>query len=378
MRTILLFSIVAFLFLVSCQQNKEITTMPQPMDTIVKMDMEDGTKPDKKAWIESMHRTSPGLSWEKIDADNRAELRKYKAEKSNTQGARNPGELETIVDNHLSGIWYERGSQNQAGSVHATEYDPVNDMVYTISDGYNLWRGARDGSNWEPLNEDFKIDPQMLFRFPTGRLVVSNRGRPFFSDDEGATFLPSIGINDNNGGNDLRDPIKLLMSDGSIELFYVARRGNPGPIEIYHSNDEGDSFDSVISFNASINQITMCNPHGTDDVYLMEQVSGSKSNIRKWDPNLGSFQVISSNSPLSFGNKRGDLDGATLADGTVRLFASNNDEELHYTDDFGQTWNFLSVLPHRPWRVGVYVSLVQIFEKLGAGLNMRFSCSFPG
>ena len=166
-----LLSLLLIGILSSCNQPSD-TIRPKPTKTIIKMDMEDGsTKDIKKAWFELIHKAPDGVNWREIEHQN--ELTRLKTVNRNHKS----GE-EIIVDGFLSGEWKERGSNNQAGSVHAPQYNKYTDKLYVISDGGILWKSNEHGEAWTPQNHFIRLDQKFLAGFHTengsGYSIYSN------------------------------------------------------------------------------------------------------------------------------------------------------------------------------------------------------------
>ena len=91
-------------------------------------DKEDKQKSLKDEWFDMMHLTAPGQSWEAIEYEN--QIRRIDALKDSPQR----DEID-IADGLIKGEWYERGSNNQAGSVVVTEYVDRSGPNNKMSDG---------------------------------------------------------------------------------------------------------------------------------------------------------------------------------------------------------------------------------------------------
>lgn len=338
--------------------NKNNTFYPQPTDTTIKWDMEDGTKPDRKAAIEKMHRIEEGLSWHDIEYQNAKQTAILRND-INKATQKSLGEIETIVDGYVTGKWIERGSTNQAGSVLATEYDAVNDNIYTVSAGGTLWQGGRDGNSWEAINQDFNFFNRMLLLVENGsenRLIAAIEGRPHYSDDNGATWTLSSGIGNVNDGWRIKNVFKKKNTDGTYEIFYLARAGWSATAKLMHSSDLGVSYDRIKVFSSSdLDNYAMHTTQGSDDIYLLEQLSSSASKLWKWDADNQDLVTHVSSSPISFGQGRGNLQ-VVNRNGNTELYAYDNDLVLKKSTDEGLTWESLGNLPITPWEVALYVS----------------------
>ena len=354
------------------QPKSDAAIYPQPIDTEVKWDMEDGTKPNRHEAIDKMHRTAEGVDWRNIEFQNSKALAKQKNHLK-ALSTKDPGVPETIVDDYLSGAWYERGSRNQSGSVLVTDYVSATDKIYTISAGGNLWEGNLDGSEWKPINEDLRFFDKFLFvNLYQGnyRMIAAVNGQPSYSDDNGATWTTSDGIPITSSGFNIRHSTRVERLDGSIEFFFLMKKGYWEDVKLYRSIDHGESYHELKSFTSNdMSNFAVSNPIGTQDIYLIEQISDSQSHLYLFDHYTLEMETVNSNSPLSFGsNGRGNLQSALVND-ELLFYAYNEIDELYVTKDLGVTWEYLSTLPIRPWEVGMYLSPSDPDVMLIGGVN---------
>ncbi len=354
------------------QSPSNLKIYPQPIDTEIKWDMEDGIKPNRHEAIERMHRAAEGVDWRKIEYQNSLALAKEK-NRLKTQTTRDPGVPETIVDNYLSGAWYERGSRNQAGSVLATDFIAATDKIYTISAGGNLWEGSLDGSEWKPINEDLRFFDKFLFVSPhegNYRITAAVNGQPSYSDDMGQTWTTSLNIPVTSSGWRISNPYRIIDEDGNIEIFFLMRKGYWEDVKLYRTANLGESYEELMSFNNNnLSNFVINNPNGTEDLYLLEQISEAASNLHRYNRNNNQMELITADVPFSFGSGgRANLQ-ATLINDELTFYAYNQSDELYSTNDLGASWNYLSTLPIRPWEVGLYLSPSNPNVMLIGGVN---------
>jgi len=120
------------------------------------------------SWIEKMHTGGQTESnWRAIERSNREEIRAQMKAKSSLRARTN------VVDTLFPGYtaeWSERGSSNQAGSVHVSTYDSVTQVLYGISAGGSLWKGDLDGAEWEVIDQVRQLGRNVLegIRLPNG------------------------------------------------------------------------------------------------------------------------------------------------------------------------------------------------------------------
>jgi len=350
-RHLAIFTLGAF-FIFSCKkENKELH--PIPTETTIKYDMEDGSLRDvKKEWFNMIHQSDPSVDWQIIERENAIE--KYNTSRDL---AAKGGGSDIIANGKLKGEWNEIGSRNQAGSVFATAYNKAEDKIFTISAGGQLWKGKSDGSQWNVQNEFLTFDVRYLPFFESEmstRLVSSIRGIPYFSDDDGVSWSKATGIS-----SSAVQPIqKWAQTPENQEIFILHKNTYWDNLTLYVSKDQGESYEFLNNFATSdTRNFGLCSPHNSEEVYLMEQVSASASIIHKWNREIGEFQIIETDSPLSFGNNgRGNLIGTKDSDNNISLYVYNEHNEFYKSIDEGATWELQSTLPSRPWNVGVFVS----------------------
>ncbi len=355
MKNPLYFLLTSFVIFYSCNDVHKKEVLPAPIDTQIKWNMEDGTKPDRKVWEAKMHRSAEDVYWENVELQNNKDLIKLRNHLIEQNGQKDPGVPETIVEDHLSGSWSERGSNNQSGHIAATEFDPETNTIYALSNGGNLWKGNIDGTGWVPQNQYFSLYHKVLHLFENDRMVAISRGYPHYSDDAGLTWNLSGGFGSIDAGWTVRSSTKLILDSGDTELFILHRSDFWSNVGLYISTDKGENYQLLIEFDESdINNFSLAQPIGTSDLYLIEQTGGNKSNIHKWNRSASQMEMITEDSPLGFGNERANFTGVMLD--SLRLFAYNKDNELHSTDDLGVSWNYVGQLPIEPWDVQLFIS----------------------
>ena len=367
--SLLLIIVLSGLITISCNHENELD-YPNPAKTIVKMDMEDGsTKDIKKAWLEMIHKAPEGIDWRKVESENlNSRLKSINSEFR-------AGE-ETIVEGYLQGEWKERGSNNQAGSVHAPQYNKYTDELFLISDGGILWKSDQHGSNWNPQNDFIRLDQKFLAGFheeSSSRLVASVFGKPFYSDDQGKSWIASnTDIGDGDGWSRTNQWVQLNESG---HIFILNKAGYWGNLSLYQSLDKGESFDLVRSFDTNnLNNFGLCNPNGSDDFYLIEQLSETHSKIYKWNHVSNQIDILHENIPYSFKEGTGNLSG--YHDGVKNLLYSYDQNlNLLISGNEGMTWDTVSQIPERPWTRNIFISdhnpNLMIFGAVNASRSMN-------
>lgn len=342
----------AIFIFIQCKHKENSVKFPTPTDTVIKLDAEDmPKKAAREAWIESMHTAGQeNVNWRAIEYQNNKQTAIHKSN-LRKQGHANHRNNETIVDGKLTGTWKERGSNNQAGSILVTKYDPKSDLIYCVSAGGTLWKGGRDGFSWEVVNQDYVFSNYYLDIFHrndgTIRLVAAINGRPHFSDDDGATWESAIFPNTSSGWQ-LYDYTKL-----DEDMFVLFKSNWNGNIHLLRSTDLGESWIIAKSFtNGDSRNFTINNPTGTDKLYLMEQISENKSKIYSWNKESMTLDIYLDSSNIGFGeNKRANLKGI-FVDSIINLYTIDKDNQLQESQDTGKTWTYISEAPKTMWRVG--------------------------
>lgn len=347
---------IPLFFLAACGTQGELGPL-QPTDgAIVKEGTEEGgKKKEREAFFEMIHKSAAEDNWKAIESQNTKAS--YQRKQSLRQKSQLRGDEETLIEGHLKGTWIERGSNNQAGSVFRTEYDPETDMIYLVSAGGSIFKGKRDGSQWDVVNQDLRFDPRFLIMTenPSGsnRLLASVSGRPHYSDDEGLTWEAAIGFMPSaNGG---RADFALQVADGTI--YFLGRYDWWSDYALYRSLDRGESYEMIHPFlTGDLRDLSMCSPHYSDDLLIMEQLGTDQARLLKWNIETEQMDIFNTDIGFGFGsNGRANLVGSRQNDLEV-LYSYNHENKVYRSEDYGLTWAEISTLPTRPWEVGLFLS----------------------
>ncbi len=360
-------SIVSIAILISsCQDSSKETPFP----TRVNFEMENGELKDvKKDFFKKIHQAAEGVDWKDIEAKTAFVKHQEKAVQRLGINTRNE---EEIANGDLIGTWYERGSKNLAGSLFRTLYDPMFNQLYAISAGGTLWKGKIQEEDWQVINQDLIFDVRMFFLVSLSndnqRMIASVNGIPHYSDDAGNEWTPSTGLE--GFGRYITDPV--MIND---EIFFFTKESYWADNKLFRSTDLGETYNEVYNFTTSDDRNLAINkPHGTEDLYMIEQISEQQSKVHIWDKDNQSLQLLRDSVNVSFSeNGRANIDGVINEDGILRFYVFNGQDSLFMTEDTFKTFQFQSVLPIRPWRCGVYASKYDPDFLITGGVNAYYS-----
>ncbi len=362
------------LFLASCAPKDK--RPPYPMPTQIKE--HHGEHSLRDTWFELLHRAAQGTDWTQIEYNNR--LQRH-LDKQTAIHFREDCGVEMFAAGELHGRWQERGSGNQAGSVFDTEYDPQANEIWIISAGGTLWRGPRNGQQWQVVNQDLRFDPGLLRFIPNGngRRLLAFAGRiPHYSDDDGQSWVPATGIRYNDRWGNFYNPI--LLDNEEHTLYVFAKPSYWDNVGLYKSSDKGQRFQLIKTFNTyDFQRLRLCKPHHSNELLLLEKLENGQARLSRIDVLSNDITLIT-NSLFSIDNAPANLIGWS-GNGLTRLYAYSQQggfPQLYQSDNYGQTWAHRGSLPATPWEVGLYVlpsnpntlllGEVECFKSLNGGL----------
>jgi hypothetical protein len=320
---------------------------------------EDGDNQQKREdWFEMMHAAAPGVDWRKIEYQNQLDVHQENALRRKT--LQNRSDLVEIADGRITGVWNERGSQNQAGSVFETWYDKRTDEIWLISAGGTLFKGPRSGNDWEVVMEDLQLNPGLLefVDTDTSRRILAFAGRqPHYSDDEGLTWQSGTGVvvNDFRWAS-FKTPV--VLKDSLHSFYLISKPDYWSNARIYKSTDLGESFSSIHTIPShEMDRFALCNPHHSNGLFYIEK-GNAETIFYRIDTETDELIELSRNADFSFGDSRANLAGIKL-DNVYRwiVYAENGGDHYSYmSEDFGATWQQMGQLESRPWNVGIFIS----------------------
>lgn len=319
---------------------------------------EDKTKEiNRQKWFEAMHRAAPGTDWREIELQNqknKAEIRLALLSKiSNRSG------IEFYADSTLKGQWYERGAKNVTGSQVWTDYDPETDYLYSVAAGGSIFKGTSSGLEWHAINQEYQFDERFIriYNGPSSkRLTCVLNKKIVNSDDDGQSWVEADGQNLSANIDANKD--FLIMNDANHTGMFLAREKTTGnstyTIRVYQSTDNGNSYKIVKDLgNRPLTDFNLVNPGNTNEVYLIERSSSTKTAIHKWDFVNNQFVLLNEKS-FGIGDNFSFKVTSTWMNDHVRFYIYNSNEYVFYTDDYGASWVNKGKFPVSPWGVGIF------------------------
>ena len=318
----------------------------------------------REAYFENQHRAAPDVNWREVEAKNM--LQQYQISLRNRANATTRGGSTPFAGGLLNGTWYERGSTNNAGSMIAVDYDPTNDRVYSISAGGSLWRGNLMGTNWTPLSNNLSFASNFIKVLPRNggrRILAGLNQKIYFSDDEGATFIPSSGITYPVvwGGNYVKDLV--VLNDANKTIYALIQAWNPDPwasrLHLYRSIDNGISFTKIYTFtHGDAKGTSLYVPYNSAICYILDSNNTDNNGVTStalYTLNGGAtLTTLSTVTGLNSANYI-QLTGANVGSSTTFYALLEKDKIYRSTD--GRFWTLQTTLFEKTWNVGLAVSL---------------------
>ncbi len=235
------------------KETKQIT-QPTPTEFVIRKEKRKELKKHRKAWMENMYRSHPDDDWKQMDAitrENTTKKTRVKRQSILQNGLHSEltDNYEIIREREIEGTWIERGSNNLAGRIRTADIDFDNNLIYCASSGGNIWKGSLEGENWQSLNDYMQIKGITFLRIiengNLNRLLIGSDKGFYYSDDDCLTLHEATGLEFLSYGNMRR----MVMQAETNHIYALVNEGSNRAI--YRSINLGESFEHVLSLNAS-------------------------------------------------------------------------------------------------------------------------------
>ncbi|UTW60968.1 T9SS type A sorting domain-containing protein [bacterium SCSIO 12741] len=326
----------------------------------------------REQWIESMHRAEPGTDWRNQDLT-------FRIRQSFNTASRSASSLDTVHD----GEWFERGSNNQSGRMVYALFSPDSQLITAASAGGIIWEADIDLLNWQPLNDQFRINNivSMAHVQVNGqpRLVAASGDRAvYYSDDHGKTWSQSRGLeNLSNWGS-----VHQMTACYNKSLFMVCNEWDytnwVSINSLYYSPDGGENFQLVSSYDP--------NRYGPINYFDLHTIAQSdtfslflfRDSISVLDGKTGAIRPHDRVPIRAFG--QGMLTGTRNND-SLKLFAFIGGY-FYSSNGSGKQWAFRGNTTQTPFRVNSFSSsqvdtsalffgAVECFRSTNGGLDLQ-------
>lgn len=307
-------AIIALLATLPLLRTRELP--PAPTEHRLDQLAEQRNGPDRRAWMEELHRTAPGTDWRAIERANGAER----------QALRNEAARRDEHDQR----WTEIGSRNLAGRMHVAAHNSAGDSLYGGSSRGGVWKGSLTGDGWRPLGDNLWGGSHGLaIAGSQGEVItsVTDDGRLHYTDDGGQTWLEPTGISGaisscKRVATDASDPDRVLLM---VRTSYGTR--------LYASRDAGRTYLQVRALTTSNGDFWLDRVAG-GAVYLLDgnRLYRSDSSLLSWT-DLGTLPVASPNNVVLTGSEA----GAPTLYAALRI---GSQWRLYRSTDAGGNWSF--------------------------------------
>ncbi len=327
-------------------------------------------KKEREAWIRQMHVTAPDVNWEVIERENR-EARILKREQTDRDKS-----AKVLYDTAV-GTWTERGSNNLAGRMLATEIDWEHNNIYTASAGGMIWRGTLDGKNWTSLNDNQRfgsINTIRIIKTETGNRLFVCGDNPFFrySDDYGKTWKVAEGLDVPKGYGGFRRA--TVSTDGKNTIYIVGTEWDYSSnwraiMCLYRSTDLGKTFQNVrrsyIGINPNVTDVYAPRQDLSSDVYFLcrDSLSRFKSDLtEEFIGIVNSAELLTTPGDAAlFGNSSQHLAIGISGGEKSTVYTSSNE---------GKTWTLKGSLPLNTGKLNFCMSVYDENYMYTGGLDV--------
>lgn len=346
-------SALALLIFSHCQQITNPRHIPKP--TQVRLNQEETEqKNSRNQWLEDVHRHAWDVDWKSLETQNTLVDYQNKIQKYGTDYIKNKSSelVESFGNGTVEGIWKERGSPNQSGSVLEVAYIERTNQIIALSAGGSLFTSDLDGNSWQVMNDQLRFSDNYLYvtkgDLEHERILCAINAIPYYSDDDGLTWQKSVSYTVGEGSRIAKSI--LLKDQRNQQIFVLVRRRWFDNTELWTSTDMGQQFHRIHSFGTSdLRNVSMCNPHNSEEIYCIEQVAKRLSRIWKYNAKDDKLDLINSKSPHGFGEDgSANIEAFVLSD-TTYFYSFNEESMLKLSTNKGNTWGDITKLPEQPW-----------------------------
>lgn len=161
-----------------------------------------------------------------------------------------------LANGRLKGQWYERGSKNNAGRTHCSEFIQNTNELLVGSSGGNIWRGTIEQDNWVCLNNAYQFDDIHDVKYLNNnniknRIYVAANRMTYYSDNNGVSWHGAKGLEHIQlYGNIERSIVNVENGKYYIYLLLIMNDNTiHKPVKaLFLSTNNGESFSIVHNF----------------------------------------------------------------------------------------------------------------------------------
>ncbi|MCA8960019.1 MAG: hypothetical protein KDC38_05880 [Planctomycetes bacterium] len=211
---------------------------PRPTEHALDEDAESRNKAERRAWMEFIHRTAPGVDWREIERAHGLAEQERRNELALAIGPASIG----------PSSWAEIGSRNQAGRMHCAVIAPDGQHLYAGSALGGVWRGSLDGTGWIPLGDNLYGGAHELLVVPGAtpsgpEVVVALRddGAIRVTRDEGVTWETPAGL----ALSRTRGAAILAGTEPTLLVYGRGSGAYNGSAVLFASTDAATSFSPI-------------------------------------------------------------------------------------------------------------------------------------
>lgn len=289
---------------------------PAPTEAGMDEETEREGQAARARWLQQMHRAPPGVDPAAVERRNGLAQVERRVR------------LRSAPPAEATARWVERGSDNQAGRMHAGHLNAAGDTLYGGTSNGGVWRSSPDGSDWEPIGDNLYSGAHWLEVIDDGSggdilLVATDGGLIHRSVDGGATWETPDGPGSPTWVRRL-----LQLQDGSGTIFLLS--ADSAGVQLRRSTDLGATFEVVADLAGYYGDVWAPRDGGTT-LYMM-----TSGGVLARSDDLG-------DSWTALATVDGDSGSAELTGseaGAPRLWAVTSSAHIYRSDDAGLSWTF--------------------------------------